>query len=354
MKKNLLFSAASAALVLVSCHQEQAEIPVKENGHPVEITVSIQGTPATRATHTDYADESKVNTLQVFVFNGEDCEAHKSVTGSLQALVPATSGERTIWAVVNGVEDLYEDGLTLTGLKTKVTALSDNTKENFVMTGSTKQELVDGENVPIAVKRIVSRVSVAKISCNLKDYRKDYSIRIEKIYMINVAGDSPYEAGGEASSWVNKLGHTDAAYDVLLYDELSGVTIRNSILNDAGKVITDNSYGSEHAFYPYPNVHGTNVEGEAQAYAAEWTPRGSMVVIEVTMFQGDSDTEGIHGYYPVALPALERNKNYIIEEVQISRLPGDNPYEPIDTGETKVTISVHEWETGLNLGTIEL
>ena len=60
------------------------------------------------------------------------------------------------------------------------------------------------------------------------------------------------------------------------------------------------------------------------------------------------------GYYPLPLPPMERNKTYSISEVKITRLPGDVPYKPIETGESKVTISVAEWELGLNLGTVSI
>ena len=62
------------------------------------------------------------------------------------------------------------------------------------------------------------------------------------------------------------------------------------------------------------------------------------------MFQGASDAEGIHGYYPIILPPLERNKAYIIEEVRITRLPGSEPFKPIETGEAQVSITVCNWE----------
>lgn len=337
MKRILFFCAAAAALALASCTKEPG-LSDGTDGKSIEVTVTIQGTPGTRALNTTYADEAKVNTLQVFVFNSNDREAYRTVTGAMSALVPATSGERTVWAVVNAPD--LSSVMTLSGLKDAVSTLSDNSRDNFVMTGESTLELTDGGNVPITVKRIVARVSVAKISTDLKDYREKYSVAIQGIYMINVAGDSKYDVGGEPASWVNKLSHADIAYDALLYDSVSGVTISNG-----------HSYEVEHAFYPYPNIHPA--ENETQTFAPEWSPRGSILVIEATMYEEDGTT-GHHGYYPIVLPAIARNKTYIIEEVCITRLPGSDPFKPIETGETKVTISVADWELGLNLGTITI
>jgi hypothetical protein len=72
-----------------------------------------------------------------------------------------------------------------------------------------------------------------------------------------------------------------------------------------------------------------------------------MLVVDVTL-------DGERGYYPIELPVLERNKTYSIEEIVLTRRPGDVPYKPIETGEATAQITVAEWELGLNLGTITI
>ena len=383
MKKALLFSAAFAALGLLSCNREVSP-SVGSEGKPVEVTVSIMGAPSSRATDTKYADESKVDSLQIFVFNGDDREAYRNVKNTMSALIPATSGERTVWAVVNA-PDLSEV-MSLNALKAAVTNLVDNAKDSFVMTGAVTQELVDGGNVAITVKRIVARVSISRISTSLKDYREKWSVRIGKIYLINVAADNKYDVGGEPGAWLNKLAWDAEAgekADALLYDVLgadgAGVIIKNNVYQKDGEtvdedhaydeqthrlasgvsIVQDNGYTKEHAFYPYPNPYP--VENTTPDYGDTWTPRGTILVIEATMLDEDGNEIVIQGtdnqtqgYYPIPMPALERNKTYVIDEVRITRLPGDKPYKPIETGESRVTITVNEWELGLNLGTITI
>jgi len=348
--KRILFSAAWIAALAVSCSRPGgADLPASGEGRTCEVLVSIQDTPGTRAVGTTYADEARVNSLQVFVFNGEDREAYRHAGAAMQALIPATTGERTVWAVVNAPD--LSSVETISGLLSAVSRLSDNVRtdgdgthlDSFVMTGSTTQELVDGGTVPISVRRIVARVSIARISTDLKDYRKDYQVRVKALYLINVAADSRYDAGGEAGGWLNRLGHSDAALDPLLYDGLADVVIRNG-----------EPYTVEHAFYPYPNIHPTPAESAEPVYDDQWNPRGTILVIEASMYEGDGQTLVKSGYYPIVLPAIQRNKTYVIEEVCITRLPGDVPYRPIETGESQVTVSVSDWEVGLNLGTVTI
>ena len=100
-KATLFLFAAVAATALVSCNKDRgASVPGE--GRPVEFNVSIQGAPSTRATGTTYADESKVNDLQVFVFDETGAlQDYKAAGAAMTATLSATSGVRTVWAVVN-------------------------------------------------------------------------------------------------------------------------------------------------------------------------------------------------------------------------------------------------------------
>ena len=405
VSKNVLSLAACALLALVACNKESGRVAVapSSEGAPVEVTVSIKGTPGTKVTGVSYSDEARVRSLQVFVFNGEALENHRTVTESSVALVPATAGERTVWAVVNA-PDVYSvlnvsesDPMTLTKLKKHVSRLQDNihvegsvrSADGFIMCGSKSQELVDGGNVEISVKRVVARVSVEKISASLKDYREKYYIRINGIYLLNVPLTASYDLLEQPSEWGNRLAlDRSLAAGFLLYDDLSSaespVIVRNNVYKKNGAVIredeayvqrsleqgiyeiaegvtldTDNSYRMSHVFYPYPNPYGYNDARYNDPSWSTWSPRGTLLVLDATMVSdrdedGDGKLDETHGYYPIELPAIERNKTYSIQDVKLTRLPGDVAYKPIETGESKVVIEVHDWELGLDMGTIAI
>ena len=324
MKTHFLVTAALAALAFASCTREQADIA----GKPVEVNVTILGTAPTRATGVTDANESKVANLQVYVFNNGKLEDYQDAGAAMTAQLTATSGERTVWALVNA--PTFKDVSTESELQAKVSQLSDNKTDAFVMSGSTRQELKDGGTVPVTVKRIVSRVSVKKISTDFQYSLAQETLTIDGIYLINVAGDNTYAADGTPGTWVNQLGHKDSGLDALLYDKLTSTTVTNA-----------KPYTKEHVFYPYPNPTKDDV------YDATWKPRHTLLVVEVTF-------ESKKGYYPVVLPALERNKTYVIEEMVIRHRPGDVPYKPIETGDATVQITVNDWELGLNMGKITL
>ena len=323
MKIIYLFSAALAALTLLSCEREN----INTESKPVKVTVSIQGTAPTRATSVSYSDEAKVESLQVYVFNNGKLEDYQDAGAAMTAQLTATSGMRTVWALVNA--PTLKNLTTENELKAKISRLADNDTDAFVMVGSTSQELKDGLTVPVTVKRFVSRVSIKKISTDFQSALASETVSIDGIYLINVAGDNTYAADGAPSTWVNQLKHKDNEYDALLYDKVSA-TVSNK-----------KAYEKEHVFYPYPNPT------DRDTYDAAWAPRHTILVVEVTL-------QNKKGYYPVILPILERNKTYVIDEMIIRHLPNDEPYKPLETGDASVQITVNEWEVGLNMGKITL
>lgn len=323
MKIIYLFSAALAALTLLSCEREN----INTESKPVKVTVSIQGTAPTRATSVSYSDEAKVESLQVYVFNNGKLEDYQNAGAAMTAQLTATSGLRTVWALVNA--PTIKDLTTENELKAKVSRLADNDIDAFVMVGSTSQELKDRLTVPITVKRFVSRVSIKKISTDFQEALSSQTVSIDGIYLINVAADNTYATDGTPNTWVNQLKHKDNDYDALLFDKVSA-TVSNK-----------KAYEKEHVFYPYPNPTSQDT------YDSTWAPRHTILVVEVT-FQNKK------GYYPVVLPILESNKTYVIDEMIIRHLPNDDPYKPLETGDASVQITVNEWEVGLNMGKITL
>ena len=316
MKTHRMLPAVLAALSLVSCNREPAP---EGDGQPVRIQVSVVGAASTRATRVTSANESKVSSLQLFVFNNGKLEDYVDAGSATSVQLTATSGERTIWAVVNAVplSDITQES-DLTGKKT---LLKENAPDALVMAGSVTEDLKDKATITIHVSRFVSKVAVKEISTEFQNALSGETLSIDGIYLINVAADNVYAGTGTPTQWVNKLGHESTGYDALLYDSVAK-TVRNG-----------SAYKTEHSFYPYPNPT------VAASHEDTWNERHTMLVLEVTL-------QGKKGYYPVELPVLERNKTYIIEKLVLKHRPGDLPYKPIETGDAAVTLTVSDWEQG--------
>ena len=105
MKHQILILLGSVLLgTAVSCSKtgSPADIPAQK----IRIVVDVEGSgaPGTRVTgvtSNSTSSEAKVNSLQIFVFNGEQLDGYGSSSGSLTATASCTAGTRDIWAVVN-------------------------------------------------------------------------------------------------------------------------------------------------------------------------------------------------------------------------------------------------------------
>ena len=343
MMRFVAFScAAVAAMCFASCNKNE-QAPVIPD-RPVKITVSVSGPrySETKATSVTYSNESKVNNVQIYVFNNGDLENYISVDNQKTVEISATSGERTIWALVNAPQ--FSNISTVDQLKARTSDLADNAVNGFVMAGSATQVLADGTDVPVTVRRIVSRIAVQKITPQFTFSRESYVMEIQGIYLINVVGNATYDGEFIASGvWYNKLGH--------VIPEGSSVGECDDLLFDSPLATIQNGhpYEVEHVFYPYPNPTATS-----GSYPSSWSARRSMLVVEVKILtSGGSGTLPVNaiGYYPVELPVLERNKSYIIEEIILTKNPGSTPYVPLDDDAVTATISVADWAGPENLGT---
>ena len=111
MKKIFLFLAAATLVGMAACNKpEERSSSNQEN--PSEGTISFRLTPedgpapATRAVTaytTAQTYETKVNKVQVFVFNSDGkLAAYKDNGTSLTGTISTTAGTKTVWAVING------------------------------------------------------------------------------------------------------------------------------------------------------------------------------------------------------------------------------------------------------------
>lgn len=311
---------------------------------------------ATRVTGQSLDDESRVRNVQIFVFRSDnggilDASAaagfdqpldYSSVSGSGPSLnLTCTTGEREIWAVVNGASDLVSSGAvgSRDELLLQTSALSENSSDGLFMIGSVEQTLAAGSSsVEIPVRRVCASVILESVTNAMEApaYRKPGSFRLKDVYLMNVPARidyglsiSPSSLG--ASDWYAKLGkEADPAKSALILDE------------SAPHVLDyNNTYKTVHSFYAYPNDCPPSTD-------ANWSPRATVLVLEA-----EFDVDGVtyDCYYPVTLykedegTGLEGNRQYRVR-LTIKRPGSDNPNEPVEFDRLSGVIEVVDWEDG--------
>lgn len=336
MKKYLFLAAFAAASLLASCNNNELtpERSSAIKGEKCLLDVSLGGTPVTRATGIKDSDEAKVNHWQIWVFNSDgSLDNYADISdGSTSTTLAVTSGTKDIQVVVNAPSSdaAILQGKSLAEIGSYVSDLTDNSKGSYVMVGKTSETLPKTGTVTINVDRIAARVVIKKITNALTSGQ---SMKVEALYVTNVAGDCPLglSSSYSVSSWYNKEGYFEPA---------DANKLSSDFVIDSPAATVDNgaSYTTEHMFYVYPNASAPKDGGT-------WSARASKFVLKVTV------GSQVY-YYPVQLPEIKNNHSYEINELVITRggnKPGDaDPEDSVITSEdASFAIDVQDWETVL-------
>ena len=320
MKSKTSILAGLALLSLAACNKNDIPVPVTP-AEKVALSINI-GEPGTKSVNASRDNENKISSAQVLVFDADGTtEAYASGTSG-SFTVGVAAGAKTVWAVVNCGDDL-SDIRSISDISAKAVDLKSNATASLVMAGSKSATISSSANsVSVDVSHLVSKVVVDKITRNFSiPALASQTMKIRGIYLINVVGNSNLGGNSTASTWYNKLGHSDAALDALLYDSVSA-----SLANGS-------SYSTVHTFYPFPNA------STSTSTASTWSARKTMLVI-------DTELNGENNYYPIFINALERNKVYEFTSITLTKRGSSNPYTPVTSEDVSVTVKVTDFVTG--------
>jgi len=330
MKKTIYFFMALATIALSSCKkQEEAGKSSLAGSANATLTIGIADKTTKAAISSS---ESKINSLQVFVFRPDGTlDAYGSGTVA-EITLSCTTGPKDIYAIVNApsLSSITSKG----ALIATVSNLTDNSLTNFVMTGCKSSMNVTADaTVSIPVSRIVARIGIAKITNKMSAAAyQNQALTVTKIYALNVAGSNNLGLSANnpaaSSTWFNKMSYVSGPADNLIFDSVTG-----------GSISYDASNTTAHYFYVYPN--GTATDSEATA----WSARFTRIVVEATL-------GGVTYFYPISIPGIASNKTYTITNLTITRPGSLSPDQPVTTANCTFNITVADWMPGTSGETI--
>ena len=351
MKKIFLFLAAATLVGMAACNKPEERSSSNPESQS-EGTISFRLTPedgpapATRAVTaytTAQTYETKVNKVQVFVFNSDGkLAAYKDNGTSLTGTISTTAGTKTVWAVINGPS--LSSVSTLSALQETAVDLSANSTTattGFVMAGNGSCTVSGTGSVDCSfhVSRLASRVALVSVDNKLP---ASYgALKIERIFLCNVVGNQNIAGDAAPATWYNQDGRKDestrntthiidgstykASCETLTYKSV-GQTVANG---------ASHTPSTPYLFYAYPNSSTVAPNG----YANPFTAKQTVLTVVATV---DSKIQ----YYPVVLnSALARNTSYTVG-LTITGLGSDDPDKPVTKGSIAVTITVDGWTAG--------
>ncbi len=327
------FMMAAALIMAAACNQLQTveeEKNVTEGNDSVIVTVNVNGGASTRSTSITSDHEKKVADLQLFAFNS-DGKIDSYAKGTASTLkISVTAGTKDFVALVN-CPDLKMTARKDDLMKT-VSYLKNNSSGHFEMIGEVDGVKISANtNLDLTVKRIVSKVVIEKISVNFTSpYLASQTCKVTGIFLSNAVASNFYGLNATTFDWVNKseISSTDPARD--LTQDIFDVEVNST-----------KPYTTVHSFYCYPNPTATD------SNSSTWSERYTRLVVRTTL-------GGTVGYYNIKIPDIGSNKIYTIKELKITKRGSFYPYEDITTADATFTITVSDWDTGKEFGTVTL
>ncbi len=366
MKKIAIYAAAFAALV--ACNKEmgpsaQSESVLPQEERMVEVTLNAIGHGiTTKAVVEDTADEAKVNNVQFFVFRANEDELEVCTSAAMTTqTISCTAGKKDVIALINAPQ--YQDVSTRTELLAKISELKNNTRSNFEMIGEAedKDMLKTGDAIAVAVDRIASRIVIKKITKNFTSPAlQALEFSVDRIYLINAAGNSTYSDKIDAFDGTNTLrieplkwyniakandgDLADANVKSLVYNSYIDAENSSADYTKKGHVIANSGEGNPAvewmpnlSLYAYPNENICNADGtDIPSADADAKHVDTRLVVEATV--------GVKKYfYSITMPQMDSNKSYEIENLTITRTGSEDPNLPTVFYDGEFSITVNDW-----------
>jgi len=325
----------ACCLALVSCRGTlRATDDSSEGGYREEKScravfriggIGISLTANTKVESPDSLDECNIKHVHYLVFD-ENCRLEDYVRDPSPVVSILTSpGYKKVYAVVN-----YPDSLgfvdTEDELLAQMSDLADNAPDALVMVGHKGVELPASDTTIISVRRLVTRVTLAKVTTDFtlpSTYDEDF--KLLAIYLSNVCGAINL-SGDEVpcDHWYCRGGY---------YRDIPPQAVSKLIWSPVEWNLTkEGSYERFFAFYTYPNVT------EDDSDDLPWSKRHTKIVLEVAY-------KGKTYYYPVSLPVLHGGKSYDIQEICLTRPGSADEDFRVESLDATFKISISDWDT---------
>lgn len=339
------FCALAAVMTAVGCNETIDNELTQVSGKDCDVTVQIVGSTTTKSTpeaETLAANEGRVASLQVFVFNEDGSYENSDFRENVKMMeVTCKSGKKTVCAVVNAPLIDKASITKLDDLRATAENLSSMAVDKFIMYGETAQFIEGSSDVVIEVNRLVARVVIKSIENRMKlEVNQQKTLVVDAIYLINVQGSNNFGLSAYQTTdgvWYNKMAHQTCAVEPMLYDTV-GKTINYT-----------ETYSTAHYFYAGPNDFAAT-EQTPDLHAGTWAPRYTRLVVEVTL-------GGEKMYYPITMSVgFKANKSYEIEKLILTKRGSNDPDTPVTSEDVLFKIDILPWDVVLmgNEGVIEI
>ena len=348
---NRLLTLFLTLLCLLACGCTKETARTERRG-TLEVTLGLpEGDGATRAAYTDSYTSEKTGSGRVLVFDSAgNLEASKAFgeTSSFPVKVSLTltQGEKTVAAVLNVPSSDMDSFTTLPALRAYRYEMSgdlnSSSAKRFQMVGEASVTVGESAvSTTVSVSRVAARVVVRSIS---NEYLGGGSLKLNRIFLGNVAGDWCASSPSSVSTWYNAQGRSDRTRSHIIDGSSYVAGLPALTCRSLGASV---SYGGSWTgtalpLYCYPNASTKGNAGYTSSFSGEYTT----LVVAATLPGSSSEC-----YYVIPLDQttdtcpVEGNYSYTVD-LTIYGIGTSDPNTPASGLAAKATVSVTDWYDG--------
>lgn len=356
MKRKVLISTMMV-LLIASCGTNLS--PELAGGLSLVVTDGASGTKSTASPDlTELPYEKAVNTLQVFIFEGQTLFKYQKLDLSSTEL-PFTvnypdikAGSYSIHVVANApdIEDIATED-ELAGREVALQQCRLEESEGFVMAGSVSVAVASGKTVTaeVPVRRFAARIRLVSVENKVPEsYSGSGAIYVKGVFLANALGTWNMAGSGPATEWVN-LGGRTAGHESSLTrsdfisseSQVNPSSCKKQVFRSIETTLDNKAVESfpDCCLYTFPN--SVTVDHTGNTASAESGAFTRLVVL--------ATVNGEDWWYPVTLfnggAGPLRNSSSDVK-LTITGTGSDDPNEPVGRGSVTASITVVSWESG--------
>lgn len=287
-----------AGLLLPSCEKVPAERPSER------VDLSFDTEVRTKA---GLPSDTQIRTLDILVYRDNGTLEAWTRRGEARISISVRKGGSYRWYLLaNAPKDMdlftrEKDFLRARSL------LSDSTPAYPVMEGSGSGQFVSDTHIGAKLDRLLSKVTLETVRADfLKDSYMSSTVRLERVFLLNACGSIPYSMTPSSDIRLNRTVMEENPEGMLARE-------RGTLLSG-----TDTWDGTSLLCCPDP-------EGATR------------LVVELSI-------DGVPNYYPVRLPEMTCNTEYVVRDLILLGPGSSRPDEDVSRTGVSFSVEIIPWE----------
>lgn len=293
---------ALAGILTMSCE------PLQETLREEKVEVRIDAGVKTKAA---LPDDGKIRSLDLLVFRDGGILEAWTRNEQQSISVSVLKGGTYRWYLVANAPEALDSFTREEQFLGSLSHLSDNSPAFPVMEGRGECRFSEDTRIGATLQRLISKVTLETVRADfLKDSYMNSEVRLERVFLLKACATIPYSMASSAGVRYN---HTGLEVD-------SGSSLGRMLCRERGVRLGPESLSENTSLLCCPDPGGE-----------------TRLVVEISI-------DGTPNYYPVRIPQMQPNTEYLVKDLVLIGPGAARPYEDVPRIDVSFNVEVSPWQ----------